>query len=419
MRDNIRILNNDHSGHPFQVQLSRELARRGHEVLHTYSKSFQTPKGPLQRRSNDPENFDVQGIELSESFRKYSFLKRRFQEREYGFLLSKVIMSFKPDLIISSNTPLDAQSIILQTSKQSNIKFIFWVQDIYSIAIQKILAQKLSYLGFFVSSYYRWLERRQLQESDAIILITEDFIPLMKKWKIESAKCWVIPNWAPLNELPLQPKKNKWSINNDVHEKICIMYSGTLGRKHNPEILLRIAQHFSSNENVKITVISEGLGADWLRAKKNELGLKNLALLKYQPFDVLPDVLSSADIFVVILEPEAGVFSVPSKVWTYMCFKRALLLAVPLENLSARIVQQHNAGKVVHPEDIEGVIKEIDILVKNPLLRESLGHNAFSYAQRNFDIQKISDSFEEIIFRVVRLPKSQFDQTNIMIRHLM
>jgi hypothetical protein len=36
----MRILISDYSGHPFQVQLSRELARRGHGVTHSYSTGF-------------------------------------------------------------------------------------------------------------------------------------------------------------------------------------------------------------------------------------------------------------------------------------------------------------------------------------------------------------------------------------------
>ncbi len=31
----MRILVHDYSGHPFQAQLSRELARRGHDVVHS------------------------------------------------------------------------------------------------------------------------------------------------------------------------------------------------------------------------------------------------------------------------------------------------------------------------------------------------------------------------------------------------
>ena len=38
----MRILVHDYAGHPFQVQLSRALAQRGHDVLHAYCASLQT-----------------------------------------------------------------------------------------------------------------------------------------------------------------------------------------------------------------------------------------------------------------------------------------------------------------------------------------------------------------------------------------
>ena len=60
-----RILVHDYSGHPFQVQLSRSLAARGHVVLHLHSSKFQTPKGPLQRRADDPASLLIEGVELT------------------------------------------------------------------------------------------------------------------------------------------------------------------------------------------------------------------------------------------------------------------------------------------------------------------------------------------------------------------
>ena len=40
----MRILVHDFSGHPFQMQLSRELARRGHDVLHVDCASYSRPE---------------------------------------------------------------------------------------------------------------------------------------------------------------------------------------------------------------------------------------------------------------------------------------------------------------------------------------------------------------------------------------
>lgn len=396
----MKILINDHFGHAFPVLLSRELASRGYEILHSYSKSFQAPKGPLQRRKKDPENFQIKGIVLSEPFQKYSYIKRRFQEREFGYILSKIMNEFKPDVIISNNS-IVAQSVILRASKSQKIKFIFWVQDIYSIAMGKILTQKFSVVGSMISRYYKLLERRLLQNSDAVILITKDFIPLMKSWGIADSKCWVIPNWAPINELPIFPKINDWSIRNGFHDKFCIMYSGTLGMKHNPELLLRIAKYYKKDKEIRLIVISEGLGAEYLKAKKIKFNMNNLIIMNFQPFELLPKVLSTADIFIAILEPEAGVYSVPSKILTYMCFKRPVVAAVPAENLSARIVQQSNGGKIVNPKNSDELVAVVDQFVRDASLREKLGNNAFNYAKNKFNIDEITNTFEEIIKKVV------------------
>ena len=392
-----RILINDHSGHPFSIQLSRALAHRGHEILYSYSSSFQGPKGTLNRRTDDPKNIQIKGIELSETFQKYNFIKRKFQEREFGRILSVAIKSFRPDVMISCNTPIDAQSVILKTVISKNIRFIFWMQDIYSIAMQKILRKSIYFFGTMIGEYYKRMEQEQLKKSDAVVLITNDFIPLIKSWNIKRSKCHVIPNWAPINELHIAPKENNWSIKNKLNKKFCVMYSGTLGMKHNPEILLKIAQFYKENDDVRVVVISEGIGAEWLKKKKFQLKLKNLVIIKFQPFEDLPNVLSTADVFIAILEPDAGIFSVPSKVLTYLCFKRPLLLSVPAENLASRIVSQNNAGKVINQNNVDMVIEKLDMLLKDSNLRKKMAVNALKYAESNFNINVIADSFEKII----------------------
>jgi glycosyltransferase involved in cell wall biosynthesis len=108
-------------------------------------------------------------------------------------------------------------------------------------------------------------------------------------------------------------------------------------------------------------------------------------------------VLGSADVLVAILEADAGVFSVPSKVLSYLCAGRSVLLAVPKENLAARIVLQCGAGPVVEPTDIRGFCAEAQHLIDSPTIREQNGCAARHYAETHFDIRRIADRFEEIL----------------------
>ena len=396
----MRILVNDYSGHPFQVQLSRQLARSGHEVLHSYSSFFQTPKGNLSKQPDDPETLDIVGLRLSEPFEKQSYLKRVRQEKEFGQLVVEEIKKFNPEVLISSNTPVDTQAIIQKHCQHRHIPFIFWLQDLYGVAITKILGKKYSVPGKIIGWYYKRLETRLLRDSDAIVAITEDFKPYLLDIGIPAEKIYVIPNWAPLAELPMLERRNQWSKDHGLNNKTVLLYSGTLGMKHNPDLIVTLANHFKGNPAVRIVVISEGLGADYLQRQKAAKSLDNLLLMGFQPFDCMPAVLAAADILFAILEQDAGVFSVPSKVLSYLCSGRPVALSVPPENLAARMVQEVRAGLVTAPDDREGFIQVMDRLVNDPPLRRELGSNGRQYAERSFGIKKIALRFNNIITKI-------------------
>jgi hypothetical protein len=63
----MKILVHDFAGHPFQVQLSGELARRGHTVLHTYFADIPGPKGVLAA-ADWPPNLRIEPIRSKRRF---------------------------------------------------------------------------------------------------------------------------------------------------------------------------------------------------------------------------------------------------------------------------------------------------------------------------------------------------------------
>src|SRR3954469_1756160 len=175
----MRVLLHDYSGHPFQVQLSRELARRGHHVLHLHCPSFATPKGSLALTPNDPPTLSIEGLPLRRAFAKYSPLRRFLQEARYGRILAERVSEFRPDVIISSNTPLVAQKVFLRRTRKLQARFIFWQQDIYSVAMGNLARRKLGVLGAPLGRAFTALERSMVTESDAVIVISHDFATVL------------------------------------------------------------------------------------------------------------------------------------------------------------------------------------------------------------------------------------------------
>jgi glycosyltransferase involved in cell wall biosynthesis len=396
----MRLLIHDYAGHPFQIQLSRELARRGHTVLHAFAGELQTPRGELTRREDDAPGFSVQEVAMDPDYakHKYSFRRRRSMEIAYGRSLAALITSWKPEAVLSSNTPTETQQPALVASKKCGARFLMWHQDFYSIAVDKLVRKKIPVLGALIGKYYRRLERRQLQESDHIVAITADFVPIMEReFGVPPSKISVIPNWAPIDTLPALPKDNEWSRTNNLHDRFVFLYTGTLGMKHNPDLLLQLALQCRAEPQAEVVVISEGIGAEWLRERIKEHSLTNLRLLPYQPFSVLPQVLAAGDVLLAVLEEDAGVFSVPSKVLTYLCAARPLLLAVPSVNLAARIIQEEQAGLTVPPSGTAAFLEAARRLRSDAAASEAMAVRARAYAEKHFTISTIGDRFEKLL----------------------
>lgn len=219
----------------------------------------------------------------------------------------------------------------------------------------------------------------------------------MDKWGVDRARTHVIENWAPIEQLPVMPRHNPWSEHHDLNDKFCILYAGTLGLKHNPELIIRLAESMRKAPHVRIIVAGEGSGIPWLKQMQEEKQLDNLKIIPFQPFNVLPQALGAADMLVALLEPEGSKYCVPSKVLTYLCSARPLLLAVTPDNLSAQIVERNNAGIVVSPEDHEAFVQAAEKLVHDAEFRLQCGRNARRYAEASFKIEEITDRFEMLI----------------------
>lgn len=382
----MKILINDYAGHAFVTKLSKKLSEAGYEIIHSYFQDDPGPKGIMKS-----ELHKFVGLSNSRKYDKGNFLSRYFGDIEYGNNLKNLIIAESPDLIISSNTPLDAQKIIQKAAFKVNAKFIFWCQDFYSEGMREILKRKLGVLGIIISYLYRRLEKKLMRSSHHVIGISDDFNKLFNEFNLDKSKISIINNWGNIDEIKQYPKKNSWSIENNLDEKkIRILYSGTIGFKHNPDYIIELANHF---EDIEFLVVGSGVGFEYLKKAEKPT---NIILKPLQAFDVFSKVLSSSDICIALLEDEAGSFSVPSKVLSYLCAGKPVLMHGPKENLSSQILLDNECGLVSSSNNLE-TLKENLVMLLDTDFRKKLSINSREYACKNFCMDKVLSKFESII----------------------
>lgn len=392
----MKILLHDYCGHPFQYQLAKELAARGHSIEHVYCGSIPTtPQGVDGAGGRD--DFRSRAISLPKPISKGAFLERFLLERRYGRELARVIEDIRPEVAVMANTPVDSLAQAARSAYRIGAASVIWVQDLLGEAALRILPQRIGVLGKLIGQAYRYREERLLLGAQHLVSITDDFGSIFHRAGVPDADWTTIPNWAPLDKLGPRDKINDWSLEQGIQSKTVFLYSGTLGFKHNPRLLLSLAKSLQAREDAVVVVNSEGAAADWLKieAERNGLG-KRLRVNGFQAFERMSEVLGSADVLLAILEPDAGAFSVPSKVLSNLCAGRPQVLAVPAQNLAARIVQECTSGLVCDPHNENEFVAAALLLLDDIDMRRSMGKNAWDYALKNFQIERIAERFETV-----------------------
>ncbi len=390
----MRILVHDYAGHPFQAQLSRELARRGHKVWHAYRSKVGGRAGALERLPSDPDGLMFNPIVLGpRAAQRRGVLRRLRHERAYSRAAAALVDATRPDIVLSSNTPLIIQRSLLRATHRAGGRFVYWMQDRISVSQTRKLRRRFGVISAPAARALLWLERSSLVASDAVVAVAPVFTVPLLAYGVSAERVAVIANWAPLDELVPVPRGNDWAFEHDLADRLVFLYAGSLGLKHEPGALVRIAQALP---HAAMVVVAEGSGAAFVAAEKSRLSLDNILVLPSQPYERLAEVLGTADVLVAILDREGGAYSVPSKVLSYLCAERAILASIPRSNLAAQVLLESGGGVVVEPGAVDDWLAAARELAGSKELRDRLARDGRDYALRTFDVAHIADEFETV-----------------------
>ena len=137
----MRILVHDYSGHPFQVELSRELARRGHEVTHSFCPGWVSGKGKLVAEPGETIVFDPVGP--TEPIDKSRFVRRVLVEARLGLQLLAQVRRTRAQQAMLSNAQIPTLVVFALGMLLLRKPWVLWHQDVYAVAVRSFAGDKL------------------------------------------------------------------------------------------------------------------------------------------------------------------------------------------------------------------------------------------------------------------------------------
>lgn len=382
----MKIIVNDYSGIPSIFDFASELALKGHRVCYLTSKQVNL-SGNFFKTYKKNKNLTIKLIKTKNKIKKDNFFNRRLIEIDYGQQSWQIISKIRPEYCFLISLPIDPLYDLIKNSRKNKIKTIYWVQDIYFLAIKDVINKKIPFVGNLISKIYEKKENYCFKNSFKNILIDKNF---NNHFNIKRKDNLYINNWIPFNTIKFINKKNNFFDLYKHKFKKIYLYAGTLGYKHSIKTFLNLSKIVKED---LILIISEGKFFNQLKqiVKQNKiLNIKTIS--RYKSFQNFLAKLNRNLIGIVIINKEAADYSVPSKILTYINSGMPIIGFIPKYNQAAKIIKKNQLGIILNDRNTS----TINELSNNWLNKTST--NCLIYAKNNFNTKKVVEQIETKVF---------------------
>ena len=291
----------------------------------------------------------------------------------------------KMDVILTvSNPPIIP--LIGALLKNDKNKFVYLIHDLYpDIAIKLGVVSEKNILSRVMFKVNRFVFRK----ADKIIVLGRDMKEyLINNYQVSENKISVITNWS--KDLDIQKNNRK--------DRFKLLYTGNLGRFHDLEIAVEVAQLFK--EDMELIFVGEGAKKEYLIELVKEKDIKNVEFFTYLDDEEYKKILSDADALLLSLEKGLAGLAVPSKFYTYLAAGKPVVAITDQKSEIALTINEEKCGIVVQHDKVDFFANEIEKMIRSEEYCQSMGENAYRAFKQKYEKTVVSRSFQELFCRL-------------------
>lgn len=393
----------DVSGAVLATQMVEELVGRGHEV--TFATCFPSyPKGIVFKGYGD--KWFSRKVEKGATFlRSWSYISPRktILRRLLNYASFSISVFFcalaadRPDIVVSFSPPFTLGPAAWLLSRRWGIPWVLRVEDKFpdaavsaGIVKNKRIIQILKKIEVF-----------QYRNASHVSVISESFKKMILKQIPIDKKISVLTVWGDPDEVVPMARETAFRKEHGLNEKFVILYAGSTGYTSLLEDVLEAANHLLTERDILFLIIGEGTKKNKLISMAADRGLVNVLFLPFQLRERYSEILASADISLVTLNPESAETSFPSKTFNYMASARPILGIMPLKCSLSRHIEDGDMGIVVPPGQSKTLADSIMKLKHDPVRRLKMGKNARDLLEKKFSKTVCVNAYEDLFTRLV------------------
>jgi colanic acid biosynthesis glycosyl transferase WcaI len=303
----------------------------------------------------------------------------------------------RPDVIFCMTDPPMVADVGFILARRFRAPLVVTSQDVFpEVAVELGRLENPLLVGVL-----RKLVAFYLSRADRVIAIGETMRVRLEEKGASTNRLRVIPNWVQSSVLTPQPRDNDWACEHNLADKFVVMHSGNIGHAQDLDALVRAATFLRDLEDLAIVVVGAGARHAELVALAERLGVDSIRFLPYQPRELLPESLSTADLHIVGLARGLSGFVVPSRLYGVMAVGRPVLVAAESTSETAQLIESVDCGIVVPPGRPELITETIRKAHAGEYDLEAMGARARRFAveeaDRSVAVERYRAVFREVI----------------------
>ena len=303
------------------------------------------------------------------------------------------VFSRRPDVVVAGTDPPIIGLVGLIVSRLRRAPLVYCLWDIHPEAT---LAAGIMREGV-VTRVTAWANRRVLRRAAAVVTPTADMARTAVGLGADPSRVTVIPLWEDTDVVVPESKDNPFSRAHGLTDRFVVMYSGNMGLTQGLDRFLDVAARLADLKGFVLLFVGNGAARPALEARARALGLASVRFLPYQPRHEMRWSLATAD---VLIAPNlAGLtrFMLPSKVYTFMASARPFIAAIDPACDLAETVRTIACGRVVGPDDLDGIEREIRWLHAHAEARAEMGQRGRQAAEARFSARVVPPRFRALV----------------------
>jgi len=241
------------------------------------------------------------------------------------------------------------------------------------------------------------LVTRLYRSCDRVTVITDSFAHAIAAKGVDSRKIVSIPNFVDTSAVSPLPRCNAFSRRWGLADKFVVMYAGSIGYTHGTEILVEAADKLSGINNLRFVVVGGGTKRADLAAQTRGRHLENVIFLPTQPVELFPEMLASADVFILTTKAGVGKASFPGRIYNFLLAARPVVASIDADSDTARLLHEAGAGVITAPGDVADFCAALMNLFHDAPARERMGRRGSEFMGRRYSSALVVEQYRAVL----------------------